>query len=74
MAVPLPPIAEQQEIVRRVKTLFKTADEVHARYELARARVDKLQRAIRAKAFRGELVAPEGERSRAGQAFGSGVA
>jgi type I restriction enzyme, S subunit len=52
----LPPEKEQQEIVRRVETLFKIADQIKARYEKAKAHVDKLTQSILAKAFRGELV------------------
>jgi type I restriction enzyme, S subunit len=54
--VPLPPVAEQQEIVRRVDALFKTADALESRYRKAKAHVDKLTQSILAKAFRGELV------------------
>jgi type I restriction enzyme, S subunit len=50
------PLTEQQEIVRRVKALFKTADALEARYRTAKAHVDKLTQSILAKAFRGELV------------------
>jgi type I restriction enzyme S subunit len=52
----LPPLAEQQEIVRRVEALFKTADALEARYRTAKAHIDKLTQSILAKAFRGELV------------------
>jgi type I restriction enzyme S subunit len=52
----LPPLAEQQEIVRRVEALFKTADALEARYRKAKAYVDKLTQSILAKAFRGDLV------------------
>jgi hypothetical protein len=52
----VPPLAEQQEIVRRVEALFKTADSLEARYRTAKAHVDKLTQSILAKAFRGELV------------------
>lgn len=54
--VPLPPIDEQREIVRRVEALFKNADALEARYLKAKAHVDKLTQSILAKAFRGELV------------------
>jgi type I restriction enzyme S subunit len=50
------PLAEQQEIVRRVEALFKTADALEARYRTAKGHVDKLTQSILAKAFRGELV------------------
>jgi restriction endonuclease S subunit len=54
--IPLAPPQEQQEIVRRVEALFKTADALEARYRTAKAHVDKLTQSILAKAFRGELV------------------
>jgi type I restriction enzyme S subunit len=60
----LPPPAEQQEIVRRVEALFKTADALEARYRTAKAHVDKLTQAILARAFRGELVTTEAELAR----------
>ena len=52
----IPPVEEQEEIVRRVEALFKIADQVEARYQKAKAVVDKLTQSILAKAFRGELV------------------
>ena len=52
----LPTLKEQTEIVRRVEELFAYADRIEARYQTARARVDKLTPAILAKAFRGGLV------------------
>lgn len=57
---PMPPFEEQQEIVRRVEQLFAVADQIEARYAKAKAMLDKLPRAILAKAFRGEL-APQDE-------------
>jgi len=54
--VPVPPPAEQAEIVRRVETLFAFADRLEARYTAARAQVEKLTPSLLAKAFRGELV------------------
>lgn len=54
--VPFCSLAEQQEIVRRIEALFKTADALEARYRTAKAYVDKLRQSILAKAFRGELV------------------
>jgi type I restriction enzyme S subunit len=52
----LPPLAEQQEIVRRVEALFGLADQVEVRYVKAKGHVEKLTQSILAKAFRGELV------------------
>jgi type I restriction enzyme, S subunit len=54
--IPLPPIDEQAEIVRRVESLFALADQLEARYTTARAHLDRLTPALLAKAFRGELV------------------
>jgi len=54
--VPVPPVEEQTEIVRRVEALLAIADRVEARYAAARAQVEKLTPATLAKAFRGELV------------------
>lgn len=56
LPLPIPPLPEQQEIVRRVESLFKKADEIETRYKKAKAFVDKLTQSILAKAFRGELV------------------
>jgi type I restriction enzyme S subunit len=56
IAVPLPPVEERSEIVRRVEALFALADRIEARHRAALARVDKLTQALLAKAFRGELV------------------
>jgi type I restriction enzyme S subunit len=52
----LPPIREQQEIIRRVESLFAYTDRLEARYTAARAQVERLTPALLAKAFRGELV------------------
>lgn len=60
----LPPLAEQQEIVRRVQTLFKFADAIEKRVAMATARAEKLAQSILARAFRGELVPTESELAR----------
>jgi len=57
--IPLPPLEEQHEIVRRVEKLFALADSIEAKYKKALERVEKLEQAILAKAFRGELVEPD---------------
>ena len=55
----LPSVSEQHEIVRRVEILFAYADRLAARYQAARAQVERLTPALLAKAFRGELVAQD---------------
>jgi type I restriction enzyme, S subunit len=52
----LPPLAEQQEIVRRVDELFTLADQIETRYSKGMNHFDSLEQSILAKAFRGELV------------------
>lgn len=61
----LPPLVEQQEIVRRVEAFFALADQIEARFAKAQAHVDKLTSSLLAKAFRGELVPTEAELARA---------
>jgi type I restriction enzyme S subunit len=61
LPVALPPLAEQEEIVRRVENLFALADRIEARFAEGRKRVDSITQAILAKAFRGELVPTEAE-------------
>ena len=56
LPVPVPPLAEQQEIVRRVEGLFALADQIEARFNKAQAQVDKLTPSLLARAFRGQLV------------------
>ena len=64
VAVPLPPFAEQQQIVRRVETLLRLADSIEKRVTVATSRAQTLAQAILAKAFRGELVPTEAELAR----------
>ena len=56
LPIPMPPLPEQQEIVRRVEALLALADNIEQRYKKAQAFVDKLTPSLLAKAFRGELV------------------
>lgn len=53
---PVPPMEEQQEIVRRVDALFAYADAVEARCLSARAQLERLPAATLDRAFRGQLV------------------
>jgi type I restriction enzyme S subunit len=57
--IPLPPIEEQHEIVRRVEKLFAIANSLEEKYKTAIARVEKIEQSVLAKAFRGELVDPD---------------
>jgi len=53
--IPLPPLAEQEEIVHRVDKLFAIADSIEERYNAVCLQLKKAERAAYAKAFRGEL-------------------
>jgi type I restriction enzyme, S subunit len=52
----LPSLPEQQEIVRRVDSLFALADQLEARLARAHEQVDKLTPSLLARAFAGKLV------------------
>ncbi|EAS19382.1 putative type I site-speicific deoxyribonuclease specificity subunit [Flavobacteria bacterium BBFL7] len=54
--IPLPSVPEQQEIVRRVESLFEKATAIEQRYEQLKLQIDSLPQAILHKAFKGELV------------------
>jgi type I restriction enzyme S subunit len=56
LLIPVPPIAEQREIVRRAEALLGVADAIAERATAAIARTEKVTQGILAKAFRGELV------------------
>src|SRR5262249_61671541 len=58
---PAPPLAEQREIVRRIEGLFGLAARTEERLAAASARVERLPRAILARALAGELVETEAE-------------
>ena len=73
--VPLPPVAEQHEIVRRVDELFGAAASIEERLATAASRAERLPQAVLGKAFRGELgSAPEqaGMRTKAANPAHSG--
>lgn len=59
LAISLPSLPEQTEIVKRVESLFAMADSIEERYKAARVKVGSLEPALLAKAFRGELVAQD---------------
>lgn len=54
--IALPPVAEQREIVARIKAALARADRLEAEAARARALLDRLESAILTRAFRGELV------------------
>ncbi len=56
LIISLPPLEEQQEIVRRVESLFAKADQIEASYQKLKAKIEQLPQALLAKAFRGERV------------------
>jgi type I restriction enzyme S subunit len=53
--IPVPPMDEQAEIVRRVDQLLALADSLQQRIEIASTRVARSSQAVLAKAFRGQL-------------------
>ncbi|MBE9013478.1 restriction endonuclease subunit S [Pseudanabaenaceae cyanobacterium LEGE 13415] len=55
-SVRLPSLAEQKEIILRIQKLFAIIDRIQHQYEASARRLEKLDRAILTKAFRGELV------------------
>lgn len=54
--VPVPPLAEQHEIVRRIEAAFARIDAIEAVVAEQRARLDAYDRSLLARAFAGELV------------------
>ena len=60
----LPPVEEQQEIIRRVKVLFDLAASIEHRVVAATTHAGTMTQAILAKAFSGDLVPTEGELGR----------
>ncbi len=66
MPLPLPPLAEQQEIVRRANAALRVADRLELAISAANAALDGAMKGATAKAFRGELVLPEPELANVG--------
>jgi type I restriction enzyme S subunit len=56
LLMPLPPIAEQEEIARRVDRLLELADHISEQVAASERRADRILLAVLAKAFRGDLV------------------
>jgi type I restriction enzyme, S subunit len=53
--LPLAPLTEQRRIVAKIEALFAQADAIEAAVNVARQRAEKVDQAILARAFRGEL-------------------
>lgn len=56
ITIPLVPLKEQEEIVKRVKSLFAKADAIEHQYQSLKQKIDNLPQAILHKAFKGELT------------------
>jgi type I restriction enzyme S subunit len=54
--IPIPPLSEQDPIVSDIEAAFARADRLEAEATRARTLLDRLESALLAKAFRGELV------------------
>jgi type I restriction enzyme S subunit len=60
----VPPLSEQDEIVRRIGKLLDLAETIERRVAATVTRTDRLPQAILSKAFSGELVPTEAELAR----------
>ncbi len=59
LEIPLPPVEEQHEILRRVNYLTKIADRLETKFDQTKAELKSLPKIILAKAFAGELTEPD---------------
>lgn len=59
LPTPKPPLSEQREIARRIRSAIDWIDRIAREATSARALLDRLDQTILAKAFRGELVPQE---------------
>jgi type I restriction enzyme S subunit len=55
LLISIPTITDQEEIVRRVESLFAKADAIEEKYKQLKEKIENLPQAVLAKAFRGEL-------------------
>jgi type I restriction enzyme, S subunit len=55
LPVPIPPLEEQNEIVRRVNSLFALADRIEQSFTALQGKIEQLPQAILSKAFMGQL-------------------
>lgn len=65
LQVPIPPLREQKEIIKRIEGLLGLADHIEARFSKARRQIEQLKASLLAGAFRGELVPTEAELAQA---------
>lgn len=56
LPVEVPPLEEQQEIIRRVSDLFSYVDQLEGRYTAILQQLERITPTLLTKAFRGELV------------------
>jgi type I restriction enzyme S subunit len=61
MPLPLPPIEEQREIVRRASGMLQIADDLLARCHSIERCLDRSSQAVLVKAFRGEMTFPDND-------------
>lgn len=54
--IPIPTLGEQDEIVKRVESLFAKADAIEKQYKSLKEKIDNLPQALLHKAFKGELT------------------
>ena len=59
LQIPLPPLAEQHEIVRRLEAAFARLDAAMAAHAVAMAELDRLDQSLLARAFSGSLVSQD---------------
>ncbi|GAB1352192.1 hypothetical protein MASR1M12_09230 [Erysipelotrichia bacterium] len=56
LCIPLPDLATQKQVVKRIQHLLKNVEKTEKQLESARKRIEVITASILAKAFRGELV------------------
>lgn len=56
LPVPFPSLLEQREIADKVESLFALADRIEGRYEMIKAKLDRLPQAALSEAFTGDLL------------------
>lgn len=56
LPIPIPPIREQEEIIKAVQACMKAVGAIEVQYMAARSQASRLAPQVLAKAFRGELV------------------